>query len=188
MNTTTPLTLTKEDDAILVQVRKEILASKQYVTNIREKFKGDIRAYLNQNHDSETLQVNTIYSIVNLLQAVNLNDNLDIIVKPRKMGYEEYADNITANAQWDMKEMGYKKKEFQRDWDSSMFGVGILKKTGWDAKRSMPTIETMDTTAWLPDPNMDYLTDARYMYFEQEMPRSDLTKENGYRVDKESVE
>lgn len=185
MNTEIPNIHTEArwDVDFLAQIRKEIASSLDVVQNRREVFRQDLRDYVSQEIDDEIIGVNTLYAIVNLYLAVNISDELDIIAEPRHMGYEEYADNITANARWDMKEMEYHKKEYQREWDKAMFGVGIMRKTGWDSEKSIPLVEVCDPMNWLPDPEHDYLTKPRFSYFEREVHKSEITKENGYLID-----
>ena len=40
--------------------------------------------------------------------------------------------------------------------------------------RSVPMFETVDPSTWIPDPYSDYVTEARWNFFEREMKMSEL--------------
>lgn len=42
--------------------------------------------------------------------------------------------------------------------------------------RSCPMFETVDPFTWIPDPYSDYVTEARWNFFEREMTRKELEK------------
>ena len=69
--------------------------------------------------------------------------------------------------------------------DEALTGVSIRKKAPYDTIRSCPMFESVDPFTWIPDPFSDYVTEARWNFFEREMKLSEL---KALKVDDEEAE
>lgn len=69
--------------------------------------------------------------------------------------------------------------------DEALTGVSIRKKAPYDTIRSCPMFESVDPFTWIPDPYSDYVTEARWNFFEREMKLSEL---KALKVDDEEAE
>lgn len=58
--------------------------------------------------------------------------------------------------------------------DECLTGVSLRKKAPYDSVRSCPMFETVDPFTWIPDPYSDYVTEARWNFFEREMTVREL--------------
>lgn len=96
------------------------------------------------------------------------------MAKPRKFGDEEYADNITSLAEYDYSEMNLNRLRHAEFVDEAMTGISIRKKAPYDIVRKCPMFESVDPITWIPDPFSDYVTEARWNFFEREMTRTEL--------------
>lgn len=106
--------------------------------------------------------------------AIKYSDELSVLAKPRKFGDEEYAENITNLAEYDYNEMNLNRIRHAEFVDECMTGVSIRTKAPYDMIRSCPMFETQDPFTWIPDPYSDYLTEARWNFFEREMTIKEL--------------
>lgn len=170
----------EEYDEILSQVQNEITYSKDYIAQKRDIFRERFDDYINPNKDNDKVWVNTLYSAMQVFLAVNYSDKMQVIFQPRRLGDEEYADNLTELAKFDYDEMSLSQINFQKDWDRAFFGVGIRALDWWDDRRKCPTWCVKDPLSWLPDPRWNHVDKFRFHYFEEEMMKDDMTEERGF--------
>jgi len=63
--------------------------------------------------------------------------------------------------------------------DEALTGVSIRKKLPYDTLRSCPMFESVDPFTWIPDPHSDYVTPARWNFFEREITMRELEELKG---------
>jgi len=69
-----------------------------------------------------------------------------------------------------------------------MTGVSIRKKAPYDTLRSCPMFESVDPFTWICDPYSDYVTEARWNFFEREMKLSELEELKGKQETEEEID
>jgi hypothetical protein len=58
--------------------------------------------------------------------------------------------------------------------DECLTGVSIRTKAPYDSIRSCPQFDTQDPFSWIVDPYSDYITEARWNFFERELTLREL--------------
>lgn len=173
--------LPKPEAEILAQIQDEITQSRNYVSGKRETFRERLKLYNNQRKQRDKIGDTTMYNIINTMLAVSYTDEQTVTFSGREIGDLAKARLLDYAAKFDHEEMGLDMLNYLIQWDRFFFGVGIRTMDGWDKKRKVPVIQTKDPLCWLPDPAghtvMKYF---RWMGFEDEYTRSDLTEEAGF--------
>lgn len=169
-----------DKEKLLTQIQDEIEYSKNFTQRKREMFRNRFDKYINPDKDEDKVSVNTLYSTIQLFLSINYSDKLSVLFMPRRLGDEEYADNLTDLAKFDYDEMNMEVLNFQKDWDRAFFGVGIRVKDGWDDVRKCPIFSVKDPLSWLPDPRGNHIDKFRFHYFEEEMMKDDMEEELGF--------
>lgn len=169
-----------DKEKLLTQVKDEINYSRNFIQRKRDMFRNRFDKYINPDKDEDKVSVNTLYSTMQLFLSINYSDKLSVLFMPRRLGDEEYADNLTDLAKFDYDEMNMEVINFQKDWDRAFFGVGIRVKDGWDDIRKCPIWSVKDPLSWLPDPRGNHLDKFRFHYFEEEMMKEDMEEELGF--------
>lgn len=169
-----------DKEQLLTQIRDEVTFSRNFVAQKRELFRNRFNKYIEPSRDDDKISVNTLYSTIQLFLSINYSDKLSILFQPRRLGDEEYAENLTDLAKFDYDEMNMEVINFQKDWDRAFFGVGIRVKDGWDDIRKCPIWSVKDPLSWLPDPRGNHIDKFRFHYFEEEMMKADMTEELGF--------
>ncbi len=114
---------------IIRQASSEIEYGLSAIRSKRTMFRERLRLYINNQRDSERVNDNTIYALVQLYLAIEYSDEAQVIFEGRTLGADERADRLTALARYDYREMGLSEINFQKEWDRIFFGVGIRVKT-----------------------------------------------------------
>jgi len=161
-------------DEILKELQTQISMWLDFMRSRREKWRMNISKYVDQDKEEWKVWVNTLYASTQLYIAIKYSDELSVIAKPRKFWDEEYADNITNLAEYDYSEMNINRIRHAEFLDECLTGVSIRTKAKYDSIRSCPMFETQDPFTWIPDPYSDYLTEARWNFFEREMTLREL--------------
>jgi len=170
----------------ITQIQNEIWMGLDFIETKRDIWRERLDKYVDQNKDDEKIGVNTVYATMNLWLAIRYTDETSVVIKPRKFGDEEYADNLTSLASFDFDEMNRKVKGYQMDWDEQFFWCSLEKNRGRDNIRQVIETSIEDPLTWIPDPYSDHLTDPRFHYFEVEMLKSSMNKEAWF--DEEAVD
>ena len=168
---------TLDKDEFLVQIQKEIQISKSFTSAKREILRDNVSKYIDQTVDDEKVPMNIAFASINLDIAVDMMDTKTPIFSPRWVGDDEIAENLTDVAIFDQNEMGIKQIDFVKELDRRMLWVALIVKTGWDETSSNPTVAIKDPLCWLPDPNFDPVTPARFHYFEEYIDRECMSEE-----------
>lgn len=163
-----------EKDVILTEISDQINLGLNFMRTRREKWRNNVAKYVDQDKEDGKVWVNTLYASTQLYVAIKYSDELSVIAKPRKFWDEEYADNITNLAEYDYTEMWLNRIRHAEYVDEALTGVSIRKKAPYDALRSCPMFESVDPFTWIPDPYSDYVTEARWNFFEREMTVNEL--------------
>lgn len=163
-----------DKDILLKEIADQINLGLNFVRPRREKLRNNIAKYVDQDKEEGKVWVNTLYASTQLYVAIKYSDEISILAKPRKFGDEEYADNITSLAEYDYSEMNLNRLRHAEFVDEAMTGISIRKKAPYDIVRKCPMFESVDPITWIPDPFSDYVTEARWNFFEREMTRTEL--------------
>lgn len=166
---------------ILQKISAEYETSLRYVQPRREQFRDRLKLYNNQRRQRDKIGITSIYTVVNTLLAVNYVDELSVSFGGRGISGTDYAENLERVAKSDYETMDLPVLKYLMHWDRFFFGVGIEHVHGWDEDRQVPFSECLDPLTWLPDPQ-GYIRPQsfRFMGFELEMDRSDMTESKGY--------
>lgn len=163
-----------DEDVILKEISEQINLGLNFMRTRRDKWRNNLAKYVDQDKEDGKVWVNTLYASTQLYVAIKYSDELSVLAKPRKFWDEEYADNITNLAEYDYTEMWLNRIRHAEYVDEAMTWVSIRKKAPYDAIRSCPMFESVDPFTWIPDPYSDYVTPARWNFFEREMTTDEL--------------
>ena len=170
---------------LLTQVQHELKYWIDAVQNKRQIFRDRLHKYIEPNKDEDKITDNTLYATTQLFCAVNYEDKLSALFVPRKFWSEEYAENLTDLAKYDEDEMNLWPINFQKYWDMFMFWVWLRVLSGWDDIKKSPIRTIKDPLSRIPDPYWNHIDKARFHYFEEQMMKSDMTKDKWF--DEENV-
>ena len=170
----------------LQEIKSEINLWLDFVNNKRDIFRERLEKYVEQDKDEEKIGVNTTYAMMQLWLAIRYTDDTSVIIKPRKFWDEEYAANLTDLAAFDYDEMERKKIGYAKDWDVQFFGVTLERNRGRNEFRQVIDTSIEDPLTWLPDPYSDFMTPARFHYFEVQILKSEMTKDAWFKEDEVS--
>lgn len=166
-------------DRVLSKVTKELTDSENYTQTKRKKKRDQLKLYVNQEKEAESISDNTLYSTMQSWMATTTSDQKSVAWLGREWMDEDIAENLNALSKFDWEEMNMPEKEIKRRFHEGMFGVSILQKTGW--KNNKPTWEVRDPLAWLPDKKGWMRTkNFSYMYFDCDVPAYSLKKKDWY--------
>ena len=163
-----------DKEVIIQEIADQINLGLNFVRTRREKLRNNIAKYVDQDKEDGKVGVNTLYASTQLYVAIKYSDEISVLAKPRKFWDEEYADNITNLAEYDYSEMNLNRMRHAEFVDEALTGVSIRKKAPYDVIRKCPMFESVDPMTWICDPFSDYVTEARWNFFEREMTISDL--------------
>lgn len=157
-------------DEILVQAQAEIKDSSDYVMPRREQFRTRLALYNNQRKQRDKIGINTIYTTINTLLALNYTDEMAVEFIGRNFSDSKLADNINAVAEFDHEEMNLPEINYFTQWDRFFYGVGLRIISSFDTTTNTPIVTSMSPLQWLPDPtNSD-----RYFGFEVEYSKDEM--------------
>ena len=163
-----------DKEVIIQEIADQINLGLNFVRTRREKLRNNIAKYVDQDKEDGKVGVNTLYASTQLYVAIKYSDEISILAKPRKFWDEEYADNITNLAEYDYSEMNLNRMRHAEFVDEALTWVSIRKKAPYDVIRKCPMFESVDPMTWICDPFSDYVTEARWNFFEREIKLSEL--------------
>ena len=163
-----------DKEVIIQEIADQINLGLNFVRTRREKLRNNIAKYVDQDKEDGKVGVNTLYASTQLYVAIKYSDEISVLAKPRKFWYEEYADNITNLAEYDYSEMNLNRMIHAEFVDEALTWVSIRKKAPYDVIRKCPMFESVDPMTWICDPFSDYVTEARWNFFEREIKLSEL--------------
>ena len=163
-----------DKEVIIQEIADQINLGLNFVRTRREKLRNNIAKYVDQDKEDGKVGVNTLYASTQLYAAIKYSDEISILAKPRKFWDEEYADNITNLAEYDYSEMNLNRMRHAEFVDEALTGASIRKKAPYDVIRKCPMFESVDPMTWICDPFSDYVTEARWNFFEREIKLSEL--------------
>ena len=163
-----------DKDVLLKELSDQVSLGLNFMRTRRQKWRDNLSKYVDQDKEEGKVWVNTLYASTQLYVAIKYSDELSVLAKPRRFGDDEYADNITNLAEYDYNEMGLNRMRHVELVDECLTGVSLRKKAPYDSVRSCPMFETVDPFTWICDPFSDYVTEARWNFFEREMTRKEL--------------
>ena len=163
-----------DKEVIIQEIADQINLGLNFVRTRREKLRNNIAKYVDQDKEDGKVGVNTLYASTQLYVAIKYSDEISVLAKPRKFWDEEYADNITNLAEYDYSEMNLNRMRHAEFVDEALTWVSIRKKAPYDVIRKCPMFESVDPMTWICDPFSDYVTEARWNFFEREIKLSEL--------------
>lgn len=163
-----------DKEVIIQEIADQINLGLNFVRTRREKLRNNIAKYVDQDKEDGKVGVNTLYASTQLYVAIKYSDEISVLAKPRKFWDEEYADNITNLAEYDYSEMNLNRMRHAEFVDEALTGASIRKKAPYDVIRKCPMFESVDPMTWICDPFSDYVTEARWNFFEREIKLSEL--------------
>ena len=163
-----------DKEVIIQEIADQINLGLNFVRTRREKLRNNIAKYVDQDKEDGKVGVNTLYASTQLYTAIKYSDEISVLAKPRKFWDEEYADNITNLAEYDYSEMNLNRMRHAGFVDEALTWVSIRKKAPYDVIRKCPMFESVDPMTWICDPFSDYVTEARWNFFEREIKLSEL--------------
>lgn len=161
-------------DVLIQEISDQITLGLNFIRPRREKWRQNLSKYVDQDKEDGKVGVNTLYASTQLYVAIKYSDELSVVAKPRKFGDEEYADNITNLAEYDYNEMNLNRMRHAEFVDECLTWVSLRRKIGWDDTKKVWEFESVDPFTWICDPFSDYVTPARWNFFEREMRRNEL--------------
>lgn len=167
----------------ILDIKNEISIWLDYVNSKRDTFRERLIKYVEQDKDEEKIWVNTVYALMQLGLAIRHTDETSVVVKPRKFWDEEYASNLTDLAAFDYDEMERKKLGYATNWDCQFFWVSLERNRGRNEYRQVIETSIEDPMTWITDPYSDFMTPARFNYFEVQILKSAMTEDQGFDED-----
>lgn len=161
-------------DELLKEIQDQITLGLNFILPRRQKWRDNLSKYVDQDKEDGKVGVNTLYASTQLYVATKYSDELSVLAKHRKFGDEEYADNITNLAEYDYNEMWLNRMRHAELVDECLTGVSLRKKDWWDDIRKVGKFCSVDPFTWIPDPYSDYVTEARWNFFEREIQSNEL--------------
>lgn len=161
-------------DELLKEIQDQITLGLNFILPRRQKWRDNLSKYVDQDKEDGKVGVNTLYASTQLYVAIKYSDELSVLAKPRKFGDEEYVDNITNLAEYDYNEMWLNRMRHAELVDECLTGVSLRKKDWWDDIRKVGKFCSVDPFTWIPDPYSDYVTEARWNFFEREIQSNEL--------------
>lgn len=169
------------EDAILTQISEEFSEGLEFVREKREVFRTRLKLYNNQRKQRDKIGVTTLYNVMNTLLAVYYTDDLAVSFGGKGIAGTGIAENLEKLAKSDQEDMDMDVINYLTQWDRFFFGVGIRAVHGFDFDNQVPYVESYDPFSWIPDPQMTLKPNsARFMGFEIEALKSDMTEERGF--------
>lgn len=168
------MALPLDKDILIKEISDQINLGLNFIRPRREKWRLNLSKYVDQDKEEGKVWVNTLYASTQLYVAIKYSDELAVLAKPRKFWDEEYAENITNLAEYDYNEMNLNRMRHAEFVDECLTWVSLRRKIGWDDVKKVWEFESVDPFTWICDPFSDYVTQARWNFFEREMRRDEL--------------
>ncbi len=70
---------------LLTQIQKEIEYGKNFVSRKRDLFRARFARYINPDKEEDKVNVNTLYSMIQLFLSINYSDKLSVLFMPRRL-------------------------------------------------------------------------------------------------------
>jgi hypothetical protein len=172
--------LPMSESDIVSKVNTEYEESIEFTRNKREIFKRRDKLYLWINDQEEKLYVRYVYSVIDTLLALETSDERSVIFAWRKVGMEDYANNINNVAKYDYEQMWCFKKKYQTRRDKYMYWPRIEVMDMRDESLQVPTYKVISPLVWCPDWFADVNNWARYHWFEFSACRWELENNPRY--------
>jgi len=175
------ITLPKEKEQVLNQIKSEIKQSKDMMNSKRDEWKSRLRLYNNQRKQRDKIADVSLYSLMTTLLAMTYVDELTVSFEGRGLGDDKKAANKNDLAMFDNEEMNLPEINYFMQWDRLFFGVGIRFIGAWDKRRKVPMPKSFSPLVWLPDPAGYSDADSfRWHGIEDQLSKLEMSAEAGY--------
>lgn len=140
-------------ERVIKQINEEYWASWWFHQPRKQEWQSRLKLYNNQKRDKSRIGSPDIFTFHQTLLAHLYDDKLSVLFKGRMEKDDEAGENMTLLAEHDYDEARLAEVDYEWDFDSSLFGRGLLLMNDWDFKANVPLSEVIDPLTWLRDPN-----------------------------------
>lgn len=166
VNLATPFWLNEDD--VLVQIRQEYSQGLDAVTTKRRLREKDIKEYV-PTTKKDKVAINSIYTTMQTLMSVYYTDKMVVNFAGRKETSRPQADNLNKVAKFDYDEMDLESLDYQWNFDTFFFWVGLKLLDWWNEETSTPIAKVHTPLSWIPDPRGWFTMEThRWAWFEAE--------------------
>jgi len=176
-----PAEINIDYQSAVLDCAEKIRKSRDFVKEKRVEFRSRLKLYNNQRKQKDKIGDTSIFNVMTTMLAVYYSDEMQVSFQGREVGDTTQAQNVENTAKFDHDEMGMDIINYETQWDRLFFGVGIRQCSEWDHDRKTPLPKSISALSWLPDPKGGIdVKRFRYMGFEVEYDRSEMTEEAGF--------
>lgn len=141
-----------DEKSFLAQVDSEYTLAYGFIQPRWTEWQTRLKMYNNQIRSKNKIGSRTMFIFHQTLLASLYSDKLEVTFLPREDGDEPFCDNLNDAAKFDYEEMRKAQLDYEWDWDTTFYGVGVCLMQGWDAKMKCPIPEIVDPMVSLRDP------------------------------------
>jgi len=164
--------LKKED--ILTQIQNEFDYWYNHIEAKRETRREDVKLYVRESK-KDRVDIHSIYTTVQTLLAINYFNEITVEWLKRKNWDEERAENTNICSEYDYNEMWLDVKDYIWEENRLMTWVWIQTSGDFDFTSVHPTIDNVDTLAYIFDPKWwPTIEDHRFFWIETEMTKEEM--------------
>jgi hypothetical protein len=165
---------------IISQVSREYDESIEFTHLKRDLFKRRDSLYLGIDNSDTKVYVRLVYSVVDTMLALEMDDKRSVIFHWRQWGMDEYADSVNNCAKYDYEQMWCETKKYFARKHKYLKGVGIEVMDWWDKTLDVPTYKVISPMVWCPDWFAWVNNWPRYHWFEYQAQRWELENDDTF--------
>lgn len=159
---------------LYAKVSSEYLESEQLTIDKRAIFTRRKKLYLGIKDQEYKVYIRLVYSVMDTLLALEHSDERTVIFNGRKLGSEDYANNINNVAKYDYEQMWCERKKYQVRFDKLFTWAWVEVMDWWDDVLSCPKYKVVNPNIWYPDWFADVNNWPRYHWFSYIATRAEL--------------
>lgn len=159
-----------QEEEKLKKIHSEYTEWFEVVQKKRKSKSEDLKLYVEESKDK--IRNHTLYQFVQTYLSVFYTGDIPVRWSGSNGKIREVADNLNETAEFDYREMGLFEKDYNWQWHSIMFGVGVQIYKGFDEVTKTPIIETINPLSVIPDPFFTEFNISGHRYFWIEMEAS----------------
>ena len=159
---------------ILNQVSQEFDIWYNHISAKRETRRDDLSLYVKESQE-DRVDVHSIYTTVQTLLGISYLNEISVEFTKRKPWDEERAVNSNIVAEYDYNEMDLSIKDYVWEINRLLTWVWIQTSGDFDFTSIHPTIDNVDTLAYIFDPKWwPTIKDHRFFWIETEMTMEEM--------------
>lgn len=164
------------EDDILCQISWEYDYWYNHIENKRAIRREDLKLYVKESQE-DVVDIHSIYTTIQTLMAISYLNEIAVEFTKRKPWDEERAANANITAKYDYNEMNLSIKDYIWEINRFLFWVGIQIAWDFDFTSIHPTIDNVNTLAFIFDPDgWPTIEDHRFFWIETEMTKQEMVK------------